>query len=168
MNPVFVTSRRRLFQMGLSLIAAGSVIPIARGSANRHDATPGATPPHGGTATPAASPGATPATGESATVGMTNDLRFDPEEIVIGVGTTITWNNTTGMPHTATGYPDQNPVNKTHPEYIALPSGAEPWGSEMLQPGDSYEYTFTVPGEYRYICIPHVQSGMRGTIRVEE
>jgi plastocyanin len=37
----------------------------------------------------------------------------------------------------------------------------------MLQPGDSYSHTFTTPGEYRYICIPHVLSGMRGTITVE-
>lgn len=96
-----------------------------------------------------------------------DQLRFDPPQVTIAVGQTITWKNESQMPHTATGDPAQNPVAKSHPEYIELPAGAEPWGSEMLQPGDSYSHTFTVPGEYRYICIPHVMSGMRGTITVE-
>ncbi|MBA2278520.1 MAG: copper-binding protein [Chloroflexia bacterium] len=98
---------------------------------------------------------------------MTLDLRFDPEHLVVTPGTAVTWVNDSAMPHTATGDPGQNPVAETHPEYIALPPGTEPWGSELLQPGETYSHTFTVPGEYRYICIPHVQSGMRGTIMVE-
>ncbi len=98
---------------------------------------------------------------------MNLQLRFDPERLVVTPGTTVTWVNDSAMPHTATGDPGQNPVAETHPEYIALPTGAEPWGSELLQPGEMYSHTFTVPGEYRYICVPHVQSGMRGTIMVE-
>ncbi|MGI8483425.1 MAG: cupredoxin domain-containing protein [Thermomicrobiales bacterium] len=72
------------------------------------------------------------------------------------------------VPHTATGDPEQNPVAASHPEYIALSDGAAPWGSDLLQPSDSYSYIFDVPGEYKYICIRHVMSGMRGTIVVEE
>ncbi len=94
-------------------------------------------------------------------------LRFDPSELTIKVGQTVTWKNESQMPHTATCDPAQNPIAKSHPEYIELPAGAEPWGSEMLQPGDSFSHTFTVAGEYKYICIPHVMSGMRGTITVE-
>jgi len=94
-------------------------------------------------------------------------LRFDPPELTIKLGQTVTWKNDSQMPHTATCDPAQNPIAKSHPEYIQLPAGAEPWGSEMLQPGDSYSHTFTVAGEYKYICIPHVMSGMRGTITVE-
>jgi plastocyanin len=134
-----------------------------------------------GTGTPAASPvpcAATPiaSPGPAVVVHMIYDpsaadaadqLRFDPPHVTIEAGQTITWKNESQMPHTATGDPDQNPVTKSHPEYIGLPAGAEPWGSEMLQPGDSYSHTFTTPGEYRYICIPHVLSGMRGSITVE-
>lgn len=97
----------------------------------------------------------------------TEQLRFDPPQVTIKTGQTITWKNDSQMPHTATCDPAQNPVEKSHPEYIELPAGAEPWGSKMLQPGDSFSHTFTVPGEYTYICIPHVMSGMRGTITVE-
>lgn len=96
-----------------------------------------------------------------------DQLRFDPAHVTITSGQTITWKNESQMPHTATGDPAQNPVAKSHPEYVQLPAGAEPWGSKMLQPGDSYSHTFTTPGEYRYICIPHVLSGMRGTITVK-
>ena len=72
------------------------------------------------------------------------------------------------MPHTATGDPDQNPVSQANPDYVLLPEGAEPWGSELLQPGESFSHRFDTPGEYRYICIPHVLSGMRGKIIVQE
>lgn len=96
-----------------------------------------------------------------------DQLRFDPKEVTIKVGQTITWTNPSQMVHTATCDHTQNPVDNTHPEYIQLPDGAEPWGSEMMQPGDTFSHTFTVPGEYKYICIPHVLSGMRATITVE-
>ena len=118
-------------------------------------------------ATPEATPGATPRAGETTTVEMTPEARFDPAEIVIAIGTTVEWTNTSEIEHTATCDPDQNPFQKTQPELITLPDGAEPWGSELLQPGESYSHTFTVAGDYHYICFPHVLSGMQGTIRVE-
>ena len=99
-------------------------------------------------------------------VTMTNDLRFDPPELTIAVGDSITWRNASNMPHTATCDPAQNPVAKSHLDYVALPAEAAPWGSELLQPGDSFSYTFTTPGDYHYICIPHVLSGMRGAITI--
>ena len=39
------------------------------------------------------------------------------------------------------------------------------WDSELLQPGDSFERTFTEPGEYLYYCNIHPTS-QRGIIRV--
>jgi plastocyanin len=119
-------------------------------------------------ASPAASREASP-TGSptpAATIKMTTQLRFDPDHVTINVGETITWFNDSAMPHTATGDPVQNPVATSHPEFVRLPEGAPAWGSKLLQPSESYSHTFMVPGEYNYICIPHVLSGMRGTIKV--
>jgi plastocyanin len=116
-------------------------------------------------AAPAASPGGSPT--PAVTVKMTTQLRFDPDHVTIRAGETITWVNAGTVPHTATGDPAQNPVATSHPECVQLPDGAEPWGSPLLQPGESYAHTFTTPGEYHYICIPHVLSGMRGTITVK-
>lgn len=113
----------------------------------------------------AASPVVSPLT--VVTVPMTNQLRFEPEHLVIKLGETVRWDNISNMPHTATDDPEQNPVAKSHPDYVLLPESAEPWGSPLLQPGESWEYTFTAAGEYRYFCIPHVLSGMRGSITVE-
>jgi plastocyanin len=33
--------------------------------------------------------------------------------------------------------------------------------------GDEFRHTFTVPGEYRYVCVPHDMVGMVGTVIVE-
>ncbi len=98
---------------------------------------------------------------------MTNELTFDPVELTITVGDTVTWTNISEMPHTATGDPEQNPLLKTQPELIQLPAGAEPWGSEILLEGDSFSHQFMTVGEFDYICIPHVLSEMRGVVHVE-
>lgn len=165
-----VVSRRTIlrFLPALPLGALGVLSSRGAITSAMESATPVASPAPCA-ATPVASPGPAvivhtiydPNATES-----TDQLRFDPPHVTIEAGQTITWKNDSQMPHTATGDPAQNPVGKSHPEYIELPPGAKPWGSKMLQPGDTYSHTFTVPGEYRYICIPHVLSGMRGTITV--
>lgn len=100
------------------------------------------------------------------TITMTDQLRFDPDVLRIEVGETIEWVNASSIPHTATDDPARNPVAKSHPEYAILPEGAQPWSSELLQPGERYRHTFDTAGDYRYFCIPHVLSGMRGSITV--
>lgn len=158
-------SRRAMLKGAAALIVITGVPLLAQQSITGQDA------PDSGEATPSASPSASPQASSAGvaavTVGFTIDLRFDPDVLTIATGTAVTWTNNSPMPHTATGDPEQNPVAASHPEYITLPEGAAPWGSDMLQPGDRYTYVFDVLGEYKYICIPHVMSGMRGTIVVE-
>jgi len=72
------------------------------------------------------------------------------------------------MPHTTTSDPAKNPVKATQPEFAQLPPGAEGWDSGLLSEGESFSHTFTVAGEYGYFCIPHILSGMLGTVTVEE
>lgn len=91
---------------------------------------------------------------------------FSPDRVTIASGQTVTWVNASSMPHTATDDASKNPVAAAFPEYAQLPEGAEPWDSGILQPGESFSHTFTVPGTYSYFCIPHVMSGMLGTIEV--
>jgi len=83
------------------------------------------------------------------------------------VGQTLTWVNASALPHTTTDDPAKNPVAQAHPEYAQLPAGAAAWDSGLLQPGESFSQSFTVPGTYHYFCIPHVLSGMQGTITVQ-
>lgn len=169
-------SRRTILRLLAATPLAALAVVSHRGtlaSALQDAGTPPASPeasPVPCAATPMASPG--PAVivhtvYDATATQASKSVYFDPPSVTIKLGQTITWENTSQMVHTATCDPAQNPVEKSHPEYIQLPPGAKPWGSPMLQPGDSFSHTFTVAGEYKYICIPHVLSGMLGTITVE-
>ena len=48
---------------------------------------------------------------------------------------------------------------------VRLPEGAAPFHSGDLEPEEAFEYTFEVPGRYRYFCVPH-EAAMRGTVIV--
>jgi len=77
---------------------------------------------------------------------------FDPEVIDISVGTTVTWENQDNTVHTVTsGTSDV---------------GADGmFDSEMMNAGDTYEFTFTNAGNYNYYCTFH--PWMVGTVNVE-
>ena len=93
-----------------------------------------------------------------------NGFEFVPKSITIKSGQTVEWNNTAAFEtHTITA----DPKLAKKSEDIALPAGAEPFNSGDLSPGAVYRHTFTVPGTYRYICIPHEGMGMIGQIEVK-
>lgn len=102
------------------------------------------------------------ASGASATVRMTNSLVFEPKALEIRVGETVRWENTSDVPHTVTADPDKT----GNPDQVRLPRGAEPFDSGLLEAGEAFSRTFTVPGEYRYFCIPHQMANMVGTVVV--
>ncbi|MGA1976176.1 MAG: hypothetical protein ABSG92_11135 [Conexivisphaerales archaeon] len=58
---------------------------------------------------------------------------FNPQAIVINVGDTVNWTDVVGT-HTTTSDPGQN----------------ESWDSGQLYLGQSFAFTFTIPGTYRY------------------
>jgi plastocyanin len=97
-----------------------------------------------------------------AIVEMTTLLNFTPDDLTIVEGQTVEWRNRSIMDHTVTADPKlaKNPAN------AALPPGAEPFNSGEVDPGQVYRRTFTVPGTYRYFCIPHEGQGMVATLRV--
>lgn len=100
--------------------------------------------------------------------GPDGDYVFEPTELTVPVGETVTWgfastgHNVCCRPEDADG--------------VVLPDGAEPFASygpdeppqgSLVPRGETYEHTFDVAGEYVYVCIPHLEAGMMGTIRVE-
>ena len=99
----------------------------------------------------------------AAIIRMTGDLTFEPATVTVPAGSTVKWENTSSIPHTATA----DPAQAADPERVELPQGAEPFNSGLVQPGGSYTHTFTVPGRYQYFCIPHEAAGMIGTVVVE-
>lgn len=94
-------------------------------------------------------------------------FRFVPEMVTISVGDAVRW-TAESVGHNVSARPEDA-------RQVELPSGAEPFSSYpegesfvIIDVGESYEHTFTVPGEYVYVCIPHVSEGMVGTVAVEE
>ncbi len=88
---------------------------------------------------------------------------FNPESITIESGQTVQWRNTSLIMHTVTA--DKSMA--ADPAHVELPQGAESFHSGDVVAGAVWSYTFTVPGTYHYVCLPHEQQGMLGTIIVE-
>ncbi|WP_280402594.1 cupredoxin domain-containing protein [Nocardia carnea] len=74
---------------------------------------------------------------------------FSPADITITAGDTVSWHFDGDLPHGVQGIGDK----------------AMGLNSPLFEVGD-WSYTFTAPGEYRYLCPIHPD--MRGTITVEE
>lgn len=96
------------------------------------------------------------------TIRMTSGDTFVPKTITIKLGTTVVWQNESPETHTVTDNADLASAKQD----VSAPSGAKPFNSGTVEPGKQYSHTFTVPGTYKYFCIPHEGEGMVGTIVV--
>ncbi len=122
---------------------------LAACGGNTGSATPTVTPTVASTPSPTPTVASTPTpttaanTGPSQTVTITQasgSYAFDPTMLTITVGTTVTWRNLTGAPHTVT-----SDDGKT------FDSGAD----KPLSPGGTFSFKFTKPGTYSYHCQFH-------------
>lgn len=132
-------------RIATAALAAVTLALAACGSDDSGGSTAPAPAPITATA-PSTSGGATDATAVSATAVSVDiaDFAFDPAEIHVAVGGTVTWNNTDDQQHTATG------------------SGVFDTGA--IAPGSSASFTFDEAGEVSYICSFH--PFMKGTVVV--
>lgn len=102
---------------------------------------------------------------------MTEEFGFAPEEITVTSGETVSFANTSSQVHTVTAYQEEIPPEA---EYFASggfsseQEARDNLSEGLIQPGDSFEITLQTPGTYRYFCLPHESSDMKGTIVVEE
>lgn len=104
-----------------------------------------------------------PAPADATVVTMTNTFAFSPELVRIAKGGTVEWRNTSFDTHTVTDAPGSA---KGH-QGMALPEGAAAFDSGKVAPGQIYRVTFTTPGVYNYICMPHYDIfGMAGAVVV--
>ena len=98
------------------------------------------------------------------TVAMTAENTFEPKVVEVEAGQVVAWSNPSEVVHTATF----DPQKAGNPSNVALPEGAEPFDSGDVEAGGTYRRTFDVPGTYRYVCLPHENLGMVGTVEVSE
>ena len=95
------------------------------------------------------------------------EVYFDPIGLRIQPGDTVRWIQVNGY-HSVTAY---HPANGDRE--LRIPEGAKPWDSGILLAqyparGSTFEHTFTIPGVYDYLCMPHEAAGMVGRIIVGE
>ena len=81
---------------------------------------------------------------------------FIPSTVTIGVGETVTWENTDNAAHTATSGPVQ--IGDT------IYGNGGVWDSSLMMVGGSYSVTLDEAGTYPYFCMVH--PWMEGTVIV--
>ena len=89
---------------------------------------------------------AAPAESADADTVAIRDFAFSPNSLTVSAGTTVTWKNLDGEPHT-----------------VVNDNGL--FRSDALDENDSYTFRFDKPGTYTFICSIHPH--MHGTIVVK-
>jgi plastocyanin len=74
-----------------------------------------------------------------------DNFTFEPAQLTVKVGTTVTWQNRDDIPH--------------------LVVSAGKFRSKTMDTDDSFSFTFTAAGDYKYFCSLHPH--MTGMVRVE-
>jgi len=87
---------------------------------------------------------------------LTTDA-YSPNPIQVSVGTTVTWTNNDSQPHTVTSGSNGQPDNKFN---------SSPNFTPLLNPGQTFSFTFTEAGNYPYFCSLH--PNMVGTVSVSQ
>lgn len=98
-----------------------------------------------GTASTTSASGSTSTSANSSVVNISGSA-FDPAELTVAVGTTVTWSNNDSLTHTVTA------------------SGGA-FNSGDMKRGQNFGYTFNEPGTFEYGCTIH--PAMQGTVIVK-
>ncbi len=75
-------------------------------------------------------------------------IKFNPAQVTVKAGDTVTWTNDDSAPHNA------------------VDEKTSAFKSELFNKGETYEFTAKEPGEIAYVCTIH--PGMEGTLTVTE
>jgi plastocyanin len=88
---------------------------------------------------------------------------FEPQNVSIRAGDTGEWKNAGSSVHHAT---DDHEMAISAAD-VASPNGAIAFDSGFMRPGETFTHKFTKPGIYKYVCVAHEASGMKGEIVVK-
>jgi len=76
---------------------------------------------------------------------MIDNFTFEPAQLTVKLGTTVTWTNRDDIPHTVVS--------------------AGKFRSKTMDTDGTFSFTFTAAGEYKYFCSLHPH--MQGVVKVE-
>ena len=130
----------RWLALVLACVALGLVIAACGGDDDEDEGG------GGGAATTEQPAGGGGGGGGGAEVSM-EGIQFNPAEVTVGVGDTVTWTNNDSVDHDVTA--------------DSFSSGE----SGGMASGDTFEQTFDKAGSFDYVCTVH--PGMEGTVVVE-
>lgn len=155
---------------GVALVASALVLNGC-GNGNQTDAD--TTAAAGESAATAQAAAVTGTVHEVRMLGDESGYRYDPASITIRQGDGIRWTMVSGPPHDvnfdetqiqgqARAQLDANMPNQPQPGSLQSPM--------MMQENETYTVSFAnvPPGTYDYICTPHIQQGMRGSVTVQQ
>jgi plastocyanin len=132
------TRSRAIVSIAAAILVVLAVSVAACGGSTSSSTTAGGLPPTDVTNPPAGGP-------QSVQVIMT-DRSYDPKEVTVNVGDTITW------------------VNEDAPQHDVVADNGE-FKSELFDSGGTFSFTFAEAGTYPYHCSIH--PGMVGTVIVK-
>lgn len=78
---------------------------------------------------------------------------YVPRSHSVNVGDVITWTNEDSVPHTVTSGKGVSLVKSTQEDPKGTPDGL--FDSGIINPEESWSFTFSEPGEYTYYCTLH-------------
>lgn len=137
-RPRGVRHPRRVFALGLAaVLLLASVAATACSGGGETTTTGGDTPTTVTTG---------PSTGTEGAQVVISNYAYEPAEVTIKAGESVTWTNEDSVRHNAAS--DENAFE-----------------GPLLSKGESYTFTFDAPGTYPYHCTPHPY--MKATVIVE-
>ena len=90
-----------------------------------------------------------------------SSFRFQPAELTVAAGTTVTWTNDDAILHTVT---TGTSVKKDDfGNYDIAPDGRV--NGTLADKGQTFSFTFTTPGDYAYFCSRHNNMSGRVVVR---
>lgn len=90
-----------------------------------------------------------------------HEFYFDPPMITVSEGESVRWEIESEQHSVTAFHPDNQFPNR-------IPEGAEPFDSDTLAEDDAFEQQFDAEGVYDYLCRPHQEEGMAGSVVVGE
>jgi len=133
----------------VALLVLAACAPADVGTTEMPTEPPTEPPAEEPTEAPTEQPTEPPTGGEEVEVQMV-DVAFEPEEVTVTAGTTVTWINEDAVQHTVTAGTRGDPTGMF---------------DETVAGGGSFSFTFEEPGTYEYFCGFH--PGMSGVVIVQ-
>lgn len=141
---------------GRIVVGGGASAPTATLVPSTATPVPSTATPVPPTATPVPStatpvpPTATPVPASPNVTANIIYFSFQPPNLTVSAGATVTWTNQDGTPHTVT--------------HGTSPNAGGAFGSAPLSPGASFPFKFSASGAFQYFCAIHTD--MLGTVTV--